>query len=381
VPRFFLSGAGLGSKVPSFRLLISGPGPAGHAGEVFCCAFTPDGNYVLSGGWDGYLRLWENSSGIQAAAFPVSQKPISACGASPDGKSLYSGCLEGFLTRWDTATQKPTGRILAHSRPLSAITYAPDGSLLATASWDQTVILWKLNRERQGLPLVGHADIVAGCRFTPGGQALLSWSYDGTLGVWDVSSGQRQTQLSGHTDRVTAGAVSPDGSKAASGSRDHTVKLWDLRSFRQVASVAVAAEVKACCFMLDGQSLVAVDAQGRLTLHALPELEMQAELATRLSVECADLSPCSDRIALGCENGQVRLVAVEGFESAPLFVTATRTSRRTATPLQRLFGKHRLIHAYQCTCPVCRQAIELPDGESAQPLPCPGCRRPLRIAT
>ena len=188
-------------------------------------------------------------------------------------------------------------------------------------------------------------------------------------------------QLNGHTDRVTAGAVSPDGSKAASGSRDRTVKLWDLRSCRQVASAAVAAEVKACRFMLDGQSLVAVDAQGRLTLHSLPELEVQAELATRLPVECADLAPSNDQIALGCENGQVRLVAVEGFESAPLLVTATRTSRRTATPLQRLFGKHQLIHAYQCTCPICRQAIELSASESERPLPCPGCRRQLRIAT
>jgi WD40 repeat protein len=325
--------------------------------------------------------MGENSSGIQAAAFQASHKPISACAASPDGHYLQSGCLDGFLTRWEAATQKPTARILAHSRPMSAITYAPDGNLLATASWDQSLILWDLKRERQGQTLIGHADIVAGCRFTPAGGSLLSWSHDGTLGVWDVATNQRQAQLSGHADRVTAGAVSPDGSQAASGSRDGTVKLWDLRSYRPLASAALAAEVKACSFLLDGQSLVAVDAQGRLTLHSLPELAVQAELGTRLSVQCADLAPSGDRIALGCENGQVRLVALEGLESAPLFVTATRTSRRTATPLQRLFGKHRLVHAYQCTCPVCRQAIELPAGESERPLPCPGCRRQLRIAT
>jgi WD40 repeat protein len=336
---------------------------------------------VISGGWDGYLRLWENPSGIQAAAFQASHKPISACAASPDGKYLQSGCLEGFLTRWDAATHKPTARILAHTRPMSAITYAPDGTLLATASWDQSLMVWNLNRERQGQPLVGHADIVAGCRFTPGGRSLLSWSHDSTLGVWDVSESQRRAQLSGHTDRVTAGAVSPDGNKAASGSRDQTVKLWDLRTYCPMASAALAAEVKACCFLLDGQSLVAVDAHGRLTLHSLPELTVEAELATHLPVECADLAPSGDRIALGCENGQLRLVAVEGLESAPLFVAATRTSRRTATPLQRFFGKHRLIHAYQCTCPVCRQAIELPASESERPLPCPGCRRQLRIAT
>jgi WD40 repeat protein len=366
--------------VPNLRLLPSPPGQAGHNGEAFCCAFTHDGNYVLSGGWDGHLRLWESASGIQAAAFQASHKPISACASSPDGKYLVSGCLEGFLIRWDAATHERASRMLAHSRPISAITYATDGNLLATASWDRSLFLWDLSREREGCTLVGHTDIVTGCRFIPGGHSLLSWSHDGTLGLWDVRGGQRLARLTGHNDRVTAAAVSPDGTRAASGSRDRTLKVWDLQSQQAVTSHALAAEVKACCFLLDGESLVAIDAHGRVTLHSLPELEVRANLATRLPVQCAELAPSGGRIALGCEDGHIRLVAVEGFDSAPLLVTATRTSRRTATPLQRLLGKQRLILAYLCTCPVCRQAIELSAGDFARPLPCPGCHRQLRIA-
>jgi WD40 repeat protein len=348
---------------------------------VFCCTFTHDGGYVLSGGWDGYLRLWESTSGAQAGAFQASHKPISACAASPDGKHLVSGCLEGFLIRWDTASHERVSKFLAHSRPLSAIRYAQNGNMLATASWDRSVILWDLSRERDGHTLGEHDDIVAGCRFIPGGRLLLSWSHDRTLSIWDVAATQQLACLRSHSDRVTAGAVSPDGTKAASGSRDQTLKLWDVQTQREAASCDLAAEVKACCFLLDGQSLLAVDAHGRITVHSIPELEIRAELATRLPVQCADLAPSGGRIALGCENGQVRLVALEGFESAPLFVTATRTSKRTATALQRLFGRHKVVHAYLCTCPVCRQAIELPDTNPARPLPCPGCKRQLRIAT
>jgi WD40 repeat protein len=350
---------------------------------VFCCTFTHEGSYVLSGGWDGHMRLWESESGSQAASFQASQKPISACAASPDGKHLVSGCLEGFLVRWNTSTQERVSKFLAHSRPLSAITYAKDGNLLATASWDCSLILWDLRRERDGHTLGEHRDIVAGCRFIPGGRtlSLLSWSHDRTLAIWDVAASQKLASLTGHGDRVTAGAVSPDGSRAASGSRDQTLKLWNLQTQKELASCDLAAEVKACCFLLDGESLVAVDANGRITVHAVPELEVRAELATRLAVQCADLAPSDGRIALGCENGQVRLVAVEGFDSAPLFVTATQTSKRTATAMQRLFGKHKTIYAYLCTCPVCHQPIELSAGDSTRALPCPGCKRQLRIAT
>ena len=41
----------------TLRLLASNPNAEGHKGEAFACAYTPDGAYVLSGGWDGHLRV------------------------------------------------------------------------------------------------------------------------------------------------------------------------------------------------------------------------------------------------------------------------------------------------------------------------------------
>jgi WD40 repeat protein len=347
---------------------------------VFCCAFTHDGSYVLSGGWDGYLRLWESTSGIQAAAFRASHKPISACASSPDAKYLVSGCLEGFVSFWDAGSHQPASKILAHARPISAISYAHQGNALATASWDKSLALWDPSGDRDRQSLSGHTDIVAGCRFTLDGSSLLSWSHDGTLALWQVAPAQRLARFRGHSDRVTTAAVSPHGSRIASGSRDQSLKLWDLETRQELASCSLAAEVKACCFLLDGESLIAIDARGRVTLHSLPELELQADLATHLPVQCAELAPSGSRIALGCGNGQVRLLAIDGFDSAPLLVSATLTSKRTATRLQRLFGRHQLTNAYLCTCPVCRHAIELSGSHSERPLPCPGCQRQLRIA-
>ena len=35
----------------------------GHSGEVYTCAFSPDGSTVLSGSWDNTLKLWDVGSG------------------------------------------------------------------------------------------------------------------------------------------------------------------------------------------------------------------------------------------------------------------------------------------------------------------------------
>jgi WD40 repeat protein len=325
------------------------------------------------------MRLWDSTNGTQVAAFQAGPKPISACATAPDGEQWLSGCMDGFLAHWDSRSNQQLSVFLAHGRPISAIVFGVDGRSLATASWDRRLILWDLTREREGRALTGHADIVAGCRFTPDGKSLLSWSYDGTLALWEVRRAQCLAWFTSHTDRVTAGAVSPDGRWAASGSRDGVLKLWDLQARQEVGSKSLDAEIRACFFLLDGMSVVAVDASGRISVQAVPELTEQADLRTQVSVQCAALSPSGHQIALGCDKGQLHLVAVEGSEDAPLVITATRTSRRIATALQRLLGKSRVVHAFQCTCPVCRQLFEVPTNEAGQSISCPHCSRFLRI--
>lgn len=368
--------------MPTLRLLAAGPARTGHQGECLACTFTADGGLVLSGGWDGFLRVWDARTGAPESELSISDKPLSACAASPDERSWLAGTLEGFLCHVDAPGQRLLGSFVAHSRPIAAIVFHPDGRTVATASWDRHLGLWDLPRERERRPLAGHGDIVAGCRFTPDGRGLLSWSYDGTLALWDAVRLERLKTLAGHSDRVTAGAIHPDGRWAVSGSRDRTLKLWDLAAETEIASCDLEAEARACFVLLDGKHVAAMDAEGRLTLHALPDLAVQADLYTDLPVQCAALAPTGEQIALGCSDGGVRLVAVEGFDAAPMVVTATRTSKRTATKLQRLFGRSHVTHAYRCTCPACRQSFEVADDRLGQGMvPCPHCRRNLCVSS
>jgi WD40 repeat protein len=209
---------------------------------------------------------------------------------------------------------------------------------------------------------------------------LLSWSHDRTLRSWDTARGLALNTFTGHADRVTTAAVSPDGSWVVSGSRDRNLKLWDLQSAQITASVTLPAEVRCCFFLLDGQSVVAVDGLGRLGCYSVPELAEQGQLITRLPVQCGDLASSGNQIALGCDDGRVHFVSVAGLDQSPLVITPLKTSRRTATVLDRLFGRSRVTAAYSCTCPACGHSFELPATSPGQPAPCPHCRRSLRLS-
>jgi WD40 repeat protein len=371
-----------GLDVATLRLQPAASETGNHGGEVFACAFTPDSAFVLSGGWDGQLRLWEVEGGSQVAALRASDKPVSACAVTPDGKQWLSGSLDGLLAHWDTTTRQRVSAFVPNGRPLSAIVYTNDGRTLATASWDGNVSLWGATRDRDGgRMLTGHTDIVSGCRFTPCGQQLVSWSYDRTVRVWDATRAREVATLTGHGDRILAGAVSPDGKWAVTGDREGRLQLWDLPAQAAAGSLKLPAEVRGCFFLLDGQTLGVADAQGRLTLHAVPDLSERAELFTHVPVQCVKLAPSGDRVALGCDTGHVRLVGLDGFDDAPLPVTARQKTRRTATTLQRLFGRSSVTYAYSSTCPACRQVVELPGGDKDRTSPCPYCGRPLRVSS
>ena len=147
-------------------------------------------------------------------------------------------------------------------------------------------------------------------------------------GLWDTWTGRELAVLGQHEDRVTAAAVAPDGRWAVSGSRDGMLKLWDLRERVEVAAAKQAVEVRAVFFMLDGQAILTVDANGWLALLSVPSFEMRMDLQTGLKPMCGDQAPSGEQFVLGCEDGSLHFVAVEGYEHAPLGRHAVADHRR-----------------------------------------------------
>lgn len=364
--------------MPTLRMRGIGS-EGGHGGEVFSCAYSSDGAFVLSAGWDGCLRLWQSSETQLISFLHAALKPLSSCAFAPGGTSWVSASMDGVLSWWDPISHQRTRNFVAHIRPISSIQFSPDGRYLATASWDRKLLLRRVGEEHEGQSLAGHRDIVAGCRWSADSKQLLSWSHDTTLRLWDADSASQIAVLDGHTDRVTAACLFRDGQWAVSGSRDGVVKLWDLRRYAETRSVEVKEEVRGCWYLSDS-ALLTVNAAGGITVWSLPDLEMQTEFSSDIRPLCCDLSPSGTDLVLGSETGHLHFVAIDGTEEPPLAVTALPVFKPKSGVITRFLGKRKSEQAYQYACPACGHAEEisrLPDEN----LPCPSCHRLLRIST
>ena len=85
---------------------------AEHSGQVCCCAISPDGTFVASGGQDG-VRVWDLASAQHRVAMEGfgSGGPFHFCCAiSPDQSLVASGNGEGMLTLWEWSQGGRYGR-------------------------------------------------------------------------------------------------------------------------------------------------------------------------------------------------------------------------------------------------------------------------------
>jgi WD40 repeat protein len=153
---------------------------AGHTEEVDDVAFSPDGQWVLSGAMDHSARLWDAASGIEVRRFTGHTDRVWGVRFSPDGKRIATASRDGTARVWDLASGQPLLQLSGHTSTVVAAVFSPDGRRIATASRDGTAKLWDATTGTDLLTLHGGDGGLNGVAFSPDGTRLAT---GGDLGL------------------------------------------------------------------------------------------------------------------------------------------------------------------------------------------------------
>jgi WD40 repeat protein/energy-coupling factor transporter ATP-binding protein EcfA2 len=195
--------------------------------------FSPDGTHLLISSEDGAAELWDVGTGreILLQGLAVNAK------FSPDGNWVVSG---GYLspnppTVWDASTGQKLFTLEGHAGPVNGVDFSPDGTLLATGSEDQTARIWDVETHETRAILTGHRDVVWGAVFSPDGARVVTPSNDFTARLWDAKTGAAGPILKGHAGWVTHAKFSRDGKRIITTSWDQTARIWDAATGTELA--------------------------------------------------------------------------------------------------------------------------------------------------
>ncbi|KIK62829.1 hypothetical protein GYMLUDRAFT_164023, partial [Collybiopsis luxurians FD-317 M1] len=234
----------------------------GHTSDVTSVAYSPDGQYLVTGSWDRTVRIWNAQKSLQIEkSFRGHSAWVTSVAYSPDGQYVVSGSLDMTARIWNVQTGLQVGGPLrGHTDAITSVVYSPDGQYVVSGSSDNTVRIWQAQTSLQvGGPLKGHIDKVTSVAYSPVDQYIVSGSLDGTVRIWNVKKGlQVGKPLKGHTDAITSVAYSPDGEYVVSGSWDKTVRIWDAKTALQVREPLKGHtdEVTSVAYSCDGQYVV-----------------------------------------------------------------------------------------------------------------------------
>ncbi|KAL6639980.1 hypothetical protein ACP70R_022290 [Stipagrostis hirtigluma subsp. patula] len=211
----------------------------------------PEGSYLIGGGSNGNIFLWEVASGQLLHTWHGHYRAVR-CFALYD-YWLVSGSEDGSIRVWDLITMlDEQSRLNAktlylynfsqHALPVTDVACFL-GGIVVSSSEDRTCKIWSLPQGRmlRSISFPVSIDSVAldsrGHIFYAGGRD--GKIYVAAMGVDGSSHGSDDIlgALDDHSKAVTSLASSTDGLLLVSGSEDGNVRVWDTRSQQVIRKV------------------------------------------------------------------------------------------------------------------------------------------------
>jgi WD40 repeat protein len=270
---------------------------------VYALAFSPDGQWLISGTKSGVVQLWTDdgpktlhddadtltpTGAIHAIDFTLdgegfrvaSENLLLEFAASELGfefvkrlkynpsittlKHLSPTMLvvgrgiraregAGSLEIWELPSNRPREPRKPSVAGVRSVSVLPDKRLVAWAEWNRRISIWEITQaDAQRF----HLDQSASCVSLRNDGLQLAASVAWTVRLFDLVKKLPSHELKGHKGPVTSVTYSPDGERLVSGSWDGTVRFWDIQSGQELACYTwPVGKVTMLAFSADGLRL------------------------------------------------------------------------------------------------------------------------------
>ncbi|MCX8566987.1 MAG: WD40 repeat [Glomeribacter sp. 1016415] len=294
----------------------------GHKGKVASIAFSPNGQWLASGSKDKTVKLWDVlGERTLLHTYAENRGEVHCLAFSPDSQWLAAGFgfYDSTIKLWNVLGDWSLVHAYTEheSSTAASVTFSPDGKWLASGNYDSTVKLWNVLGERILVhTYTGHSGIVRSVVFSPEGEWLASGSSDKSVKLWRVT-GERFLihTYTGNSEQINSVAFSPNGQWLAS-SGWRSVKLWSVSGVRHTHA-GHEGEVNGVAFSADGHWLASGSEDKTVRLWSVLDNKSLTHtyVGHKGKVKSIAFSPDGQWLASGSRDSSIKLWHVSGDRS------------------------------------------------------------------
>lgn len=204
-----------------------------HSDDISCIIFSPDNNYIVSGGWDGQIIAYKNDSAYEVeATLKEFVGAVNSIDFSRDGYKMIAGGQEGKLDIYhfndyvsfdlidlDTSLSINRGQI-------NKLIYGPGMRTVFSAGDNGSFMTYDLTKKKV-IPLETKRPISAAAVAIDRRSFFIANEGDPTIKQFNIF-GKEIRSFTGHTNDITDLITTPNRKYLISASRDRTVRIWNI---------------------------------------------------------------------------------------------------------------------------------------------------------
>ncbi|MEO7413136.1 MAG: protein kinase [Opitutaceae bacterium] len=310
--------------LPTLRPLDAGAAPEKSVELTpdVCFAVSADGRRVAITGQKHPGILVFDLAAHQQLAAVIDPRPVLALALSPDGERLVSSGFDGRLKIWNVRSGQQEHAFRAFLDPIWGLAFSPNGRALAAGGNNRSVGVWDTNSWEKIESLNGHSSTIRSVAFSPDGQRLVSGAEDEVALVLPARASRLPTEMPRllrgpeWIDRTPSIAFSPDSRFFAGSAADGRIKIWRTDTFETMESFPL--EARTVAFSADGKFVLGEGFDG--TVQRWPVsggipgeiIRPKAKFASWL----ADPLTPQERVALVADRPETRLTCLCEISSA-----------------------------------------------------------------
>lgn len=203
---------------------------AGHAGNVYGVAFSPDKRTLVSASYDGTLRLWDLPENLSLSHTVDEELPskvlkqhtdgVRCVAFAPNGEYIVSGGKDNKLLLWNSKG-KFVKELDTYSGTVATVTFSPDSTkLVAAGTGNFQGIVYTIPSGDKLATFVEHTNSVMASAFYQN-NLIATGGVDNTIYLWNADSGTLKTRMAGKGNTAWSVAFG-EGLRIAFGNTDNS---------------------------------------------------------------------------------------------------------------------------------------------------------------